>query len=133
MKKYAEYLLALLGLGAAGCRGAVVSMYGCPTAEFKISGEVVNEKGEPVAGIGVFADYESDTTGIDGKFRIDARCTIDPPQFLSVADTDGDQNGKYESTSVEVSYTQTEKPNPDSWFAGRYEADDVRIVVKEEK
>lgn len=115
--------------------------------DYKVSGRVVNESGEPVKGIGVYAAEAAeirlkyadkdeplnfaDTTGVDGKFNI-ANSEITCPGTILLVDTDGAENGQYDTTKVEVNFTQVKKADG-HWYDGAYEATDLELVIKETK
>jgi len=144
MKRSFKYILTLLGFGAASC---IRVEYGCPHVDYRISGQVVNEKGEPVQGIGVLPGWGSfteefdwnledlnfgpsaDTTGVDGKFLIysdDVTC----PDKVVLYDTDGEKNGQYKTTIAPVTLTQTGKGD-NHWYNGTYAADDVTLIIED--
>ena len=134
MKRATRYLLGLLGFGAmaASCIGRVE--YGTPHCDYRVSGKVVNEDGEPVAGIEVSDPYEfngvKDVTGADGKFSIESD-GISYPDKLIVKDIDGEENGLYRDKEAPLGkFTQVKKGS--GWYSGFYEAQDVVITVEKE-
>jgi len=146
MKRATKYLLGLLGFGAAASSCIMRVEYGCPHVDYKVSGQVVNEEGQPVKGIGVYAaegaqderykpeyaaHYMADTTGVDGKFNIVAE-GITYPEVILMVDTDGAENGQYDTTKVAVTFKQTGKGDG-HWFDGTYEASDLKLVIKRTK
>jgi len=142
MKRSVKYLMTLLGFGAAAsCSFISREEYGCPYVEYKVSGRVVDENGEPVKGIGVYPTRESnaaywdpqyagdqaDTTGVDGRFEISSIAHRQPEKLI-VIDTDGLENGKYSDTEVAITPKQV-KIGDGKWYDGSYEATDIEVVV----
>ena len=130
-----KYLLGLLGFTAmaSSCIGRVE--YGCPHVDYKISGKVVNEEGDPVAGIEVSTHDgygQKDTTGVDGKFQI-SDSDISYPDRLSLKDVDGEENGLYKSKQAPLGrFTQVEKGDG-HWYDGVYESEGLVITVEKEE
>lgn len=56
-----------MGCGKDHNEEPISGMYGCPEGTYHVMGTVVNEEGEPVAGINV---SHLDTTGVDGHYEI---------------------------------------------------------------
>ena len=118
---------------ASSCIGRVE--YGCPHVDYKISGKVVNEEGDPVAGIEVSTHDgygQKDTTGVDGKFQI-SDSDISYPDRLSLKDVDGEENGLYKSKQAPLGkFTQVEKGDG-HWYDGVFESEGVVITVEKEE
>ena len=146
-------LLALLGVGAAlnSCDifnfGAC--MYGCPSADYKITGSVKDEMGNPIKGIAIsqyqpagpnddgsviYDGWEGEafaTTAEDGTFDIFQNMFPMTGMQLMFRDVDGTENGgDFEDQSVSVEFRQVEK-SKDSWYEGVFEAKKpVDVVMK---
>ena len=114
-KNFLGSLLSLLGLG--GCIVPMPCMYGTPTADLKLIGDVKNRDGEPVEGIRVvmkpFGEvmdehgYLNDTlyTDANGHFELE-RLKFDTGALGSDAlvlfdDVDGEAHGSYASRKLE--------------------------------
>ena len=74
--------------------------YGCPEGIYHVTGTVTDPEGIPIEGIGV---GEMDTTDADGRYEVNVwgipNCESDVP----FTDIDGEQNGLYRDTVVQVS------------------------------
>ena len=138
-------LLSLMGLSFASCRVE----YGCPHAEFRATGVVTDEEGQPISGIRVVmsADYPnsnvkgpSDTlwTGPDGAYMYAPQdfYASDYPFLDSVKfkfeDVDGEANGgEFSKVEIEVPVFQVE-PGDGNWYQGSYQSGvDVTMFRKE--
>ncbi len=132
MKKYSKYLLALLGFALPNsCK----MMYGCPYADWTISGQVVNEKDEPLEGIQVTDRWNNplDTTDVKGEFLLKSSGIHEYESDLYFNDVDGEKNGLYRRDSLQnISFTQV-KPGDKGWYSGAFEAVDLKVVMKEDK
>ena len=103
----------LLGLTASGCIPACE--YGCPEGYYHVKGVVTNEKGDPIEGIEVATAYETQegyemleysglgTTGPDGRYNVNVYGLPGIASHFGFRDIDGEQNGTYSDTIVEVS------------------------------
>lgn len=115
-------LASLLGI-STGCGG---EEYGCPEADYRVKGTVVDEQGAPVEGIGVMKRYEAhvnsyaDTTDAEGRF--DVKQSHSPVySYIPVEfhDTDSNQHGLYADTTVNVSFEGARFSGGDgNWFEG---------------
>lgn len=145
-------VLALLGIGGAmeACDLLPIGacMYGCPHADYKLSGTVTDENGDPVPGISI-RQYQSPgpnadrsvtydgwegqelvQTEADGTFVIETvLTTFGGDEEFIFRDVDGPENGEFEDQSQKFKFTQTKKGDK-SWYGGCYEASDVKVVLK---
>ena len=139
MKRILNYLLGLLGVGAASC--IPVAMYGTPHVEFSLSARVIDEAGNPIQGIEVrtksgqpfdhntgIADYLGNIEAVSGSMWPDEQYEV---VFL---DVDGEYNGgEFESLELDISdkVRQTKKGSGD-WYQGSYKAElgDVTLTLK---
>lgn len=139
MKRILNYLLGLLGVGAASC--IPVAMYGTPHVEFSLSARVIDEAGNPIQGIEVrtksgqpfdhntgIADYLGNIEAVSGSMWPDEQYEV---VFL---DVDGEYNGgEFESLELDISdkVKQTKKGSGD-WYQGTYKAElgDVTLTLK---
>lgn len=107
----------LLGINLTGCEKfsfPFACEYGCPEGTYHVKGTVTNEKGEPVAGIGVARQFvemsedgqpiysHMDTTGPDGSYDVNIYCFPGTNEDLHFDDIDGEQNGLYRDTVIKV-------------------------------
>lgn len=139
MKRILNYLLGLLGVGAASC--IPVAMYGTPHVEFSLSARVIDEAGNPIQGIEVrtksgqpfdhntgIADYLGNIEAVSGSMWPDEQYEV---VFL---DVDGEYNGgEFESLELDIrdKVKQTKKGSGD-WYQGSYKAElgDVTLTLK---
>ena len=139
MKRILNYLLGLLGVGAASC--IPVAMYGTPHVEFSLSARVIDEAGNPIQGIEVrtksgqpfdhntgIADYLGNIEAVSGSMWPDEQYEV---VFL---DVDGEYNGgEFESLELDIrdKVRQTKKGSGD-WYQGSYKAElgDVTLTLK---
>jgi putative lipoprotein (rSAM/lipoprotein system) len=139
MKRILNYLLGLLGVGAASC--IPVAMYGTPHVEFSLSARVIDEAGNPIQGIEVrtksgqpfdhntgIADYLGNIEAVSGSMWPDEQYEV---VFL---DVDGEYNGgEFESLELDIrdKVRQTKKGDGD-WYQGSYKAElgDVTLTLK---
>lgn len=122
-------LLALLGF-SAGCGR---EEYGCPYADFHISGRVVDPEGNPIPQIKISASQYRYTTFSDseGNFTIEDN-DISRPQRVYLSDIDGEQNGgEFEDREIEIGalYVQTKKGK--GWYEGAYKAELGEVTLSE--
>ncbi len=114
-------------------QGCTFEEYGCPEADYRVKGTVVNEDGDPISGIGVqkVRDWNNsdgewcyaDTTDADGHFSVwvypDFEYLI---STVSLFDIDGEANGSYQDTTVEVSFEDVPLTGGDGrWYEGMAE------------
>ena len=142
MKRFIYFLLALLGFGAVACDNGMHDQveYGCPTMTFSLKARVIDEEGNPIAGIEVqtkghvyysanFSDAEGNidlTTGMWPNINIDVIFT----------DVDGEENGgEFETLELNISDKVVKvKEGDGGWYQGDYAADlgDVTMTLKAE-
>lgn len=140
LRQLNRWLASLVGmLGVTSCGHTillpgggddlVVVKYGCPTAEFNISGRVTNQQGEPLKEIEMrltpcFAsevdgtDFITSQTDAKGNYVINTTAfPVDSVRLIAL-DVDGDINGSYQSDTV---YLKTTFENGDGeWFNGSF-------------
>ena len=124
-------LASLLGISTGCSTGCGGEEYGCPEADYRVKGTVVDEQGAPVEGIGVMKRYEAhenrvtqysyaDTTDAEGRF--DVKQSSSPGySYIPVEfhDTDSNQHGLYADTTVNVSFEGARFSGGDgNWFEG---------------
>ena len=140
MKRLLNYILGLMGVGAASC--IPVAMYGAPHVEFSLSARVIDEAGNPIQGIEVrtksgqqfdhntgYADYLGNIKAVSGSMWPDEQYEV---VFL---DVDGEYNGgEFESLELNIAdkVKQTQKGDGD-WYQGSYKAElgDVMLTHKQ--
>ena len=140
MKRLLNYILGLLGVGAASC--IPVAMYGAPHVEFSLSARVIDEAGNPIQGIEVctksgqqfdhntgYADYLGNIKAVSGSMWPDEQYEV---VFL---DVDGEYNGgEFENLELNIAdkVKQTQKGDGD-WYQGSYKAElgDVMLTHKQ--
>ena len=146
MKKLLYLLLGLLGFSACSegensnkTRNDIDNipcMYGTPTVEFTIKGKVTDTEGNPIKGIVVSSDRNSDlsaVTGEDGSFTTNKVRAINIYGTLTFTDTDGDANGgDFATKDVSVENLPTVKiKDGEGWYNGEYEVTaDVKLTKK---
>lgn len=123
----------LLGISLAGCEKIIepACEYGCPEAKYHVKGTVINDKGQPIEGIGVGKRYlyhdennepvfsYRDTTDADGNYSVDNYSFPGEPFPLQFCDIDGDQNGSYNDTIVSVKTEDVHLTGGDGhWYEG---------------
>ena len=142
MKRFIYFLLALLGFGAVACDNGMHDQveYGCPTMTFSLKARVIDEEGNPIAGIEVqtkghvfYADNYSDAEGnIDLKVNMWPDTNID----LIFTDVDGAENGgEFETLNLNIAdKVEQVEEGSGSWYEGDFAADlgDVTLKLKAE-
>lgn len=151
--KFWSKVLALLGIGGAmeACDIFPIGacMYGTPHADYKVSGSVTDENGNPIPGISV-RQYQSpgpDESGkiiydgwegpeltrteADGTFVIDTELTsFGGDEEFIFRDVDGPENGgEFEDQSQKVEVSRTQKGDK-AWYGGKFEAHGIKVVLK---
>ena len=127
-------VLSLLGFG--GCGDNVgVDMYGTPHADYSIKGAVQTKEGKPIQGIKVSVTYETDTLGTalsdeKGTFAIQKEAFPYNKLKVSAEDIDGEKNGSYKDTSVDLEISQQDYKGGESWYNGKVEKE-VNIRMEE--
>ena len=142
MKRFIYFLLALLGFGAVACDNGMHDQveYGCPTMTFSLKARVIDEEGNPIAGIEVqtkdnafYADNYSDAEG-----NIDLNVSMWPDTNIDLVftDVDGEENGgEFETLELNISdKVEKVKEGDGRWYQGEYAADlgDVTMKLKAE-
>ena len=131
--KLRHWLLAtaagLLGLNV-GCERVIQCEYGCPEADYEVKGRVTTQGDVPIEGIEVslnsyYADTSADTSDADGRYDLsyrgfppmgDERDTVK----VTFADIDGEANGHYADTTVQVVFHRSDLQGGDGhWYEGR--------------
>ena len=133
-------LLALLGFSSCkkiieGIGGPFLCMYGQPSANYKVIGEVKDPAGKPVEGIRVVVnpgsahpEYFKDTlyTDAKGQFQKENLTYSWPDEFkdgtIQFEDVDGDKNGSFKTKvlkSSELEVKQTKKGDG-AWYGGDF-------------
>ncbi len=132
-------LLSLLGFSSCGNQ---VEEYGTPHADFKVTGRVTDEAGEPLSGIRVVqtnlkSDYPSpyDTvySSPDGSYKYRYNAGFAPDSlYLKLKFEDPTARSAYESDSVTVGFAKGDLKGADgSWFLGAAEkVIDVKLKAK---
>ena len=127
-------VLALLGFGS--CDNVGEAMYGTPHADYSIKGAVETKEGKPIQGIKVSVISETDTLGTalsdeKGAFAIQKGAFPFNKLKVSAEDIDGEENGSYKDTSINIELTQKDfKGGDKSWFSGKVEKE-VTIQMEE--
>lgn len=116
-------------------------MYGVPTMDYRISGQVKDASGKPVKGVAVnmlerglndTADtiygnqdnirrYLNNTevrTDDKGRFLISTQEMPRESVRVLVRDTDGEANGEYKNQLLDIKVTDVDKSNADGWYQG---------------
>jgi len=107
-------VLALFGCGskrAVAVENQIVCLYGVPTATYKVSGKVTNEKHKPLQDVQVvvkgYKNYPiTDTLRTDHKGRYAADYTGYPADSLNIVVTDPSGEYKADSTQIEVPWQE---------------------------
>ena len=112
--------------------------YGCPSADFDISGQVTDKNGNPVEGIEVNPRRYNllDTTDADGYYHLPKHNAF-PDQQISIAfrDVDSNEHGAYRDTTVVVPVEHNEYRGGDGhWYEGTLTKEvNVTLEPKNEK
>lgn len=102
----------ILGLNISGCSGSSlfgidepVCEYGTPVATYQIKGRVTDMDNNPIENITVEMNYADTKTGADGTYEIMSESFPHTEEFeMFFKDEDGDTNGSYVDTTVNVSF-----------------------------
>ena len=137
------WVIGILGMGAAvsSCEeiediiGGGLCMYGTPNMDYQISGKVMDaDSGKAIEGIQVSRpwDYGDNavTTDKDGKFTISGNDFPNDTLHVVATDIDGEVNGIYAEEKVVVDLKAPKGKRTDAWYAGKYEAEDVKIKMQ---
>lgn len=131
-------LLGLLGFACSDNGKGSVDEYGSPWAEYTFKGAVTDQSGKPVGGIqvstgSIYYDRDSTVTNAEGAYSISREFSPRDKFTLKAEDIDGEQNGSFQTDSVEVTIRSDEYKNPDSWYKGAVEKEVPTIVLKEKE
>ena len=146
-------VLALLGVGGAMESCEIIQfgacMYGCPHADYKLTGSVTDEDGNPIPGISI-RQYQSAgpnedrsviydgwegpelvKTEADGTFVIETVLTsFGGDEEFIFRDVDGPENGgEFVDEPMKIKFDQVKKGDK-AWYGGAFEASDVKVVLK---
>ena len=113
--------------------------YGCPYAEFQISGRVENSQKQAIKGIEVSikqtnnpykqALLAKDTTDADGSFEFSFTEFPVNELLITTLDIDSTENGSYQSNSIQITLEYKDDPNND-WHSST-EINDIVITLEE--
>lgn len=132
-KNYAAVVAAVLGLlgfSVASCDAVITNEptneYGCPHADFVISGRVAAaESGTAIEGIQIVGEGYSDTVYTDenGVYHISGSDVFIDSVSLKFADVDGAENGdEFSSKSETVRFQRSDfKGGDGKWYQGKAE------------
>ena len=134
-------LLAFLGYGcSSGEPENYPVMYGAPTVEFQLKGNVTDEDGKAVQGIKVkvqehnWLNIDSVKTDVENsKITITASNEKGLKYCrLTVEDTDGAKNGEFKNDTINLNGAEAKKiKDGEGWFNGAYEVNvDVKLKKK---
>ena len=130
-------LAGLLGVNVTSCAkyGSLEAEYGCPEADFDISGHVTDREGNPIEGIEVKHLYRADTTDADGNYHITNYSGFpDRELHINFIDADGDEHGAYRDTTVTVKVNYSEYRGGSGWYEGTLTKElDVTLEEKADK
>jgi len=142
--------------GIIGMQGFVSCIeYGSPYTDYSVKGAVVNKvTKKPIQGIRVGYDcvlcaramygvpptpYQPKsyvTTNAKGEFKLTERnWSGEPPSFVFVEDTDGEENGLFQSEILQISFKDAvHSGKPKSWYGGEYTLTlNVELTEKEKE
>ena len=142
-------LISVLGFG--GCNNDMRTEYGVPNADFTVKGTVVDKAtGKPIEGIRVgyspepraqlmygviptpYQSKASVTTDAKGVFKLTDHFSLggygyqlddnnNPILPVYVDDIDGEQNGLYQSDTLQANFGGAERSGkPKSWYDGEF-------------
>ncbi len=110
-----------------------VAEYGCPHADYVISGSVVNSKLTPINGIEVEFDEFTTYSDANGQWMLNVSafpCYTDCK--LTFTDVDDDQNGSvFRTETIDLELVQTKQES--SWYEGRFEQQDILTQLEKEE
>ncbi|MBQ9638349.1 MAG: radical SAM-associated putative lipoprotein [Bacteroidales bacterium] len=127
-------------------------MYGVPTVDFHVRGQIVDEKNRPVKGIQVMvvgegADVEAnrmpeseywqrellrmaDTSQTDGRFDCQGSARINEQVRLLIRDVDGTKNGDYENQLLLLNSSILRNTRSDQPVSENNPSSELKIVLK---
>ena len=131
-------LLSLLGFSSCGNQ---VEEYGTPHADFKVTGRVTDEAGEPLSGIRVVqtnlksdfpSPYDTVYTASDGSFVREYSLFPADSVYIHMKIEDTAEPSIYDSDSVTVGFAKGDLKGGDNhWFKGEAEkVIDVKLKAK---
>jgi len=139
MKKLIYMLMALLGFGAVSCGEIgedVAGEYGCPHVNFSLRARVVDEAGEPIAGIMVRVDWIEEYTDEEGEVSVNDSVFTGSQYMVRFEDVDGVENGgEFESLTLDIAEkVEQTADGSGSWYDGAFKAElgDVTMILKKE-
>ncbi|MBR6077598.1 MAG: radical SAM-associated putative lipoprotein, partial [Paludibacteraceae bacterium] len=119
--------------------GDVPCEYGAPHADYKISGVVTDEAGNPVKGIKTTflnQNYavKSDSSDASGKYELNVRSyPMLTGDKLAVEDVDGAENGEFQTDTLDLSKAEPVRVKKGSgWYEGAFEVSQ-NVVLKSKK
>ena len=136
-------------LGFTGCNNELITEYGVPNADFTVKGTVIDKAtGKPIAGIRVgyspeprivpmygppSTTYQAKafvTTDTKGTFKLTDHFSLgeyhlddknNPILPVYVEDIDGEQNGLYQSDTLQANFGGAERSGkPKDWYDGEF-------------
>ena len=140
-------LLSMLGYGCSSDPMREMEMYGCPTADYIVKGQVTDEVGAPVQGVKTSLKQRIKTDAGTVTFGIDSIQTNETGSYqfksmdnwvqdikLIVEDIDGEANGgEFLSDTLDIDFgkaVQTKKGDGE-WYGGVFEiTQDVKLKKK---
>ena len=143
--KICAALLAVLGFSAiaTSCVKSPPPMYGVPNADYFIDGKIVSEEtNEPIKDLKVrFFEKMSDErehsfdsvfTNAEGSFEFSRYQDLIRYYSIEVKDIDGEENGAFNDTTINVTINQNEFQGGDgSWYDGVYRKNfDIKLKPK---
>ena len=136
MKRFIYFLLTLLGFGAVSCEGGGnLVAYGCPTADYHVSAQVVDSEGNSIAGIEV-GGYYGEVFGVsDADGVVDINYRGGSIRKITFTDVDGAENGG-EFSKVEFDWDYLNRKmekveDGEGWYKGKFniELGDVEMTL----
>ena len=140
--KICGVLLTVLGFSVAATSCARI-MYGSPHADYFIDGKIVSEEtNEPIKDLKVrFFEKMSDErehsfdsvfTNAEGSFEFSRYQDLIRYYSIEVKDIDGEENGAFNDTTINVTINQNEFQGGDgSWYDGVYRKNfDIKLKPK---
>lgn len=134
-------ILSLLGFASCSNDGGETpAEYGTPHAKYTIKGAVTDKEGNPIEGINVHVKMPFEWNGgegvadtnKEGKFDITYTTFPDDKFTLIAKDIDGEENGSFQTDSVEVTFTKDDfYEDGKRWYEGAARKEIPNIVLKE--
>ncbi|MEG2317881.1 MAG: radical SAM-associated putative lipoprotein [Rikenellaceae bacterium] len=128
-------LIGILGF-SQGCSDSdddeFMLEYGCPHADFVISGKVIDAANKPIKGIEVATPTANQKTDENGSYSL--KYTTMPMQAIEITykDIDGVENGgEFKEEAKSIALTDTDFVGGDSWYKGKVEkVIDAQLKIK---